>query len=332
MMPKKFTFRWPCVAIAVFAMVTGCSSSRGSYAPVVEKQVQREIESGIVVKKPAVPLGGPVTKAPPRFKESRSQTHIIQKGDTLYSIAFSYGLDHREIAELNNIQNYDLIQVGRELRLPSAGSPIVTSAPSIPIVSAMTMNTVESRPLEASVISQPKVVKPPYSEQTAVRIEKEKEGQKSEITAPAKVQVRSEIRTEPRGGNVADEEDGSLEWIMPTSGKIINEFSEISGSKGIDIAGKLGQPIIASSAGKVVYCGNGLRGYGKLIIIKHNKTYLSAYAHNEQLLVKEGQNVSKGQKIAEMGNTDSDQVKLHFEIRRFGKPVDPAKYLPITTS
>jgi lipoprotein NlpD len=106
---------------------------------------------------------------------------------------------------------------------------------------------------------------------------------------------------------------------------VINRFTD--SNKGIDIGGKTGQPVFASAKGKVVYSGAGLRGYGKLIIIKHNKTYLTAYAHNSQLLVKEGQAVNKGQKIAEMGNTDADQVKLHFEIRRFGKPVDPQKHL-----
>jgi lipoprotein NlpD len=116
---------------------------------------------------------------------------------------------------------------------------------------------------------------------------------------------------------------------MPTQGKLIGSFSEADNRKGIDIAGKLGQPIFASAPGKVVYSGSGLRGYGKLLIIKHNKTYLSAYAHNDQLLVKEGETVTRGQKIAEMGNTDSDQVKLHFEVRRLGKPVDPANYLSL---
>lgn len=118
-----------------------------------------------------------------------------------------------------------------------------------------------------------------------------------------------------------------LAWIWPANGKMIGTFSE-AGSKGVDIAGKAGDPVIASSDGKVVYSGTGLRGYGKLVIIKHNNTYLSAYAHNQNILVKEGQSVSKGQKIAEMGNTDADQVKLHFEVRRQGKPVDPLKYLP----
>jgi len=116
--------------------------------------------------------------------------------------------------------------------------------------------------------------------------------------------------------------------VWPAKGKVVTGFSEATSLKGIDIAGATGQPIAASAGGKVVYAGTGLRGYGKLIIIKHNGTYLSAYAHNKEILVKEGQQVAKGQKIAEMGNTDADQVKLHFEIRRQGKPVDPLRYLP----
>lgn len=118
-----------------------------------------------------------------------------------------------------------------------------------------------------------------------------------------------------------------MPWIWPANGKVLGQFSE-SGSKGIDIGGKAGDPVIAAGDGKVVYSGTGLRGYGMLIIVKHNATFLSAYAHNQKLLVKEGQTVSKGQKIAEMGNSDADQVKLHFEVRRQGKPVDPLKYLP----
>ena len=124
----------------------------------------------------------------------------------------------------------------------------------------------------------------------------------------------------------ADGED-KVEWGWPAQGKIVAGFSEAS-NKGLDIAGKLGDPVIASAPGRVVYSGSGLRGYGKLVIIKHNKTYLSAYAHNKDILVREGQSVVKGQKIAEVGNTDSDTPKLHFEIRKHGKPVDPAKYLP----
>ena len=124
-----------------------------------------------------------------------------------------------------------------------------------------------------------------------------------------------------------DLSDGDrVDWIWPTRGKILGVFSE--SSKGIDISGNVGQAVTASASGKVVYSGAGLRGYGKLIIIKHNNTYLSAYAHNSKILVKEGQTVVKGQKIAEMGNSDASLVKLHFEIRKNGKPVDPLKHLP----
>jgi lipoprotein NlpD len=126
----------------------------------------------------------------------------------------------------------------------------------------------------------------------------------------------------------ADGDDEKLEWTWPASGKLITGFSDNANLKGIDISGKTGQPVVASAAGKVVYAGTGIRGYGKLVIVKHTNTYLSAYAHNKEIVVKEGQQVARGQKIAEMGNTDAEQVMLHFEIRRQGKPVDPLKYLP----
>ena len=116
-------------------------------------------------------------------------------------------------------------------------------------------------------------------------------------------------------------------WIWPAQGALIAGFSEVK-NKGLDIGGKAGDPVIAAADGRVVYAGAGLRGYGNLIILKHNNTYLTAYAHNQTLLVKEDQSVQKGQKIAEMGNSDADRVKLHFEIRKQGKPVDPARYLP----
>jgi lipoprotein NlpD len=130
-----------------------------------------------------------------------------------------------------------------------------------------------------------------------------------------------------RQGGGCDADSASSNWIWPASGKVVGTFSE-GGAKGIDIAGKAGDPVLAVSDGKVVYSGTGLRGYGKLVIVKHSSTYLTAYAHNQKILVKEGQSVVKGQKIAEMGNTDADQVKLHFEVRKQGRPVDPLKHLP----
>ena len=148
------------------------------------------------------------------------------------------------------------------------------------------------------------------------------DGPKAEV---AKIDPKPDSPPESPAG---DDED-RVDWSWPTNGKVVSPYSEGSNLKGIGIGGRTGQPVLASAAGRVVYAGSGLRGYGKLVIIKHNKTYLSVYAHNSEILVKEGQNVTKGQKIAEMGNSDADQVKLHFEIRRLGKPVDPLKFLPV---
>jgi len=153
----------------------------------------------------------------------------------------------------------------------------------------------------------------PYSDQAYVQLA----GLKPE---PAQV-----AKTDPRP---APAKDDDVEWAWPANGRVVSAFNDSANLKGIGIAGKAGQPVLASAAGRVIFSGTGIRGFGKLIVIKHNNTFLSVYAHNSELLVKEGQNVARGQKIAEMGNTDADQVKLHFEIRRFGKPVDPIKLLP----
>jgi lipoprotein NlpD len=141
------------------------------------------------------------------------------------------------------------------------------------------------------------------------------------------VAPKAEPRVEEKPAAGDDDED-KVDWGWPTAGKLLSTFNESTNIKGIGIAGKTGQAIIASAPGKVLYSGDGIRGYGKLVIIKHNKVFLSVYAHNSQVTVKEGQAVVRGQKIAEMGNSDGDQVKLHFEIRRFGKPVDPIRLLP----
>ena len=132
--------------------------------------------------------------------------------------------------------------------------------------------------------------------------------------------------TEPAAPVVLATDDDAVSWMWPAEGKVVGTFDD--GRKGLDIAGKSGQAVMAAGAGKVMYAGSGIRGYGNLVIVKHTSNLLSAYAHNKAILVKEGQNVNKGQKIAEMGDSDSDSVKLHFEIRQQGKPVDPSKFLP----
>jgi lipoprotein NlpD len=251
-----------------------------------------------------------------REKDWRPKSYIVQKGDTLFSIAFNYGFDYHELADMNGIRNPNVISIGQEIRLrPNKAKP----APSVV--------RVEAKPIEILVKDQPKLAKYPYSDSAMADIDKvQQQVTKVYLTKPV---VEPGIQVDTSDDVV---EEPTMEWSLPTHGKVIAQFSESDNRKGIDIAGKLGQPVMASANGKVVYSGSGLRGYGKLIIIKHNNTFLSAYAHNNKILVKEGQSVSRGQKIAEMGKTDAKQVELHFEVRRYGKPVDPAKYVPFGKS
>ena len=218
----------------------------------------------------------------------------IKRGDTLYRIALENGQSYRDIAQWNNLSNPDQIEVDQVLRV----SPPHDRAMPV-MVSPVKSNTVDVTPIPAE----------------------EKVERNKEKTATQEATDKGQTQENP---DIAkDKTDITLAW--PAKGTIIG-FDEVK-NKGVDILGKTGDAIKAAGNGKVVYAGNGLRGYGNLVIIKHNSTYLTAYAHNRTLLVKEGEQVYTGQKIAEMGNSDSDRVKLHFEVRRYGKPVDPARYL-----
>ena len=217
-------------------------------------------------------------------------------------------------------------------------SMLVTTAPVTPsggeVRPPVAAPSTSGRPNSPTFKTEPRAVKVPYSEQVFAQLQQQSASPSAavapEVRAIASAAPATMPASPPRteSGRVPEIDDDNLGWIWPATGKIVAGFSESANLKGIDIAGKAGQPVVASAAGKVVYAGTGLRGYGKLIIVKHNNTFLSAYAHNREIAVKEGQQVAKGQKIAEMGDTDADQVKLHFEIRRLGKPVDPAKFLP----
>jgi lipoprotein NlpD len=279
------------------ALLTGCASD-GQRAPVYE--IAEAQKNAAMANKST------------REKDWRPKSYIVQKGDTLFSIAFNYGFDYHELAEMNGIKNPSVISIGQEIHLrPTKAKPTAPVA------------RVEAKPIEILVKDQPKLAKYPYSDTAIAEIDKVQQ----QIT---KVYLSKPVSQADASDDV--DEEPTMEWILPTQGRVITQFSESDNRKGIDIAGKLGQPVMASANGKVVYSGSGLRGYGKLIIIKHNNTYLSAYAHNSKILVKEGQSVSRGQKIAEMGKTDARQVELHFEVRRYGKPVDPAKYVPLGKS
>ncbi len=216
----------------------------------------------------------------------------IKRGDTLLRIALDHGQSHRDIAEWNNIADINQIEVDQVIRVvPPRSAKAATSRVEV------------------------KQEKPSPSKDIAKPAEKMKEEKLA----------KNEARVEKSSNEVIADPGIKLSW--PSKGNVIDRFDE-NKNKGIDISGKSGDPIQAAADGKVVYAGNSLRGYGNLVIVKHDNTFLTAYAHNRTLLVKEGDTVKKDQKIAEMGNTDADQVKLHFEVRKHGKPVDPMAYLP----
>ena len=218
----------------------------------------------------------------------------IKRGDTLLRIALDHGQSHRDIAEWNNIADPNLIEVDQVIRIMPPKSAKTASAK---------IEVKQEKP--ATVKEAPKPVdKQPSKEEKLSKQEAVPE--KAKPDTPADLGIR-------------------LSW--PSKGEVIERFDE-GKSKGIGIAGKPGDAVQSAADGKVVYAGNSLRGYGNLVIVKHDNTYLTAYAHNKTLLVKEGDMVKKSQKIAEMGSTDADRVKLHFELRKNGKPVDPIAYLP----
>jgi lipoprotein NlpD len=305
--------------LASFALA-GCASSAGP-APVVDLNASSSRAAATASPPANAPAStakyvAPVTQlAASHGKDWRPQTYVVQKGDTLYSIAFNFGFDYHDLAQLNGIQDPTMIHVGEELRLfPANGAAATHPAQTV-------------APAVVATVDQPKVVKLPYSEQAVAQIE---QMQQQQAAAPKSAPAPKPVVAQAIVANVPN--NGPVSWGVPASGKLLDGFSEKDGRKGVDIAGKLGQPVFASAPGKVVYSGTGLRGYGKLVIIKHNATYLSAYAHNSRIVVKEGQNVARGQKIAEMGDTDAKRVELHFEIRKLGKPVDPAQYIRFPNS
>lgn len=223
----------------------------------------------------------------------RPPFHVVRSGETLYSIAWHYGLDYHRLAAWNHI------------------------SPPYTIYPRQRLSLHEPRVLAADRAAPRAPPRSPAAP-TAHRVAK---AQPSGVTYAA-------TRSPPRSASAPPDGDrrSILHWRWPTRGKMVKSFAE-TGDKGIDIAGKLGQPVRAAAPGRVVYSGGGLIGYGKLIILRHNHNYLSAYAHNEKLLVKEGERVKAGQTIAEMGHSGTDRVMLHFEIRHDGKPVNPLPFL-----
>lgn len=332
--------------VSLTLIIAACSSNPP--APVIDR---------MPTNKPSAPVAKPApTSSKPTYKAGdwRPSTYTVKKGDTLFGIGLEYGYDYKELAAANSIAAPYNIRVGQVLKLeglddkagdktattnsdgvvtyPINGEPNVTATPSTG--SKTTDSKITGPKTNAAgivVLNEPKAIREPYSEEALKKVapipptitEKAAATDKSVATATPPTTIKPDSKPDSKADLQSTDD---IDWAWPTKGKVTANFNE-SSNKGLDISGSTGQTITAAAPGKVIYSGSDLRGYGKLVIIKHNKNYLSVYAHNSLIVVKEGQQVSRGQKIAEMGNTDSDAVKLHFEIRRQGKSVDPSKYL-----
>ncbi|MDY1037242.1 murein hydrolase activator NlpD [Enterobacteriaceae bacterium RIT714] len=265
----------------------------------------------------------------PKGSYTGGSTYTVKRGDTLFYIAWITGNDFRDLAQRNNVQAPYGLEVGQTLQVGNAtGTPLTPgNSVSAADVTAQNNSVKPAQNSSAVVASQPTIT---YSEdsgeQSANKMLPNNKASATVVTAPTTAPVVSS--TVPTASSQNTSAPIST-WRWPTDGKVIENFSSSEGgNKGIDIAGSKGQAIIATADGRVVYAGNALRGYGNLIIIKHNDDYLSAYAHNDTMLVREQQEIKAGQKIATMGSTGTSSTRLHFEIRYKGKSVNPLQYLP----
>ena len=280
----------------VLGLVAGCTSTTRQ-APVVDR---------------APPVQ--TRPAQPRVEEPKPDEkgmYTVRKGDTLLRIALDHGENYRDLVAWNNLRDPDDIKVGQVLRVAEPEGKKTAGVTTQPVP----MPPPATQPPRKTA---PRADKKPYSETNVAEVQQETAPRVEPAPPPAPA-----VAATP-GVTASDER---LSWMWPSDGRIIATFDE-GRNKGIDIAGKMGQQVVAAGAGKVMYAGSGIRGYGNLVIVKHSNSLLSAYAHNRKIVVKEGDNVAKGQVIAEMGDSDAELVKLHFEIRQQGKPVDPSRFLP----
>lgn len=297
--------RWlPHVAtVLVTLLMAACGSTALTRAPVEDRGSNRTA-AALPSTDPKVDATLPAPKLMPGAENAGSPGYYtVKPGDTLIRIGLDSGQNWRDIVRWNALENPNQIEVGQVLLVQPPAS-LATSA----------TGPATARPvLPSSAV--PGAVAPVATASQAGG------------TATTAAKAAAPATSGPQPSTGATTADDDIAWIWPTAGTVLAGFDEVK-NKGIDIGGAPGTSIVAAADGRVVYVGAGLRGYGNLIILKHNNTYLTAYAHNQALLVKEDQSVRKGQKIAEMGSSDTDRVKLHFEVRRQGKPVDPARYLP----
>ncbi len=301
-MLHKCTSPWKIVLLCgLAAVMVGCSSGKRQPAPVEDRGAGAPVAMGAPGVNSAPPASTALPALPGAENAGQPGYYTVRPGDTLIRIGLEHGQNWRDLVRWNTLPNPNALEVGQVLRI----------SPPVPVA-------VAAAPAASGVVVRP------VPAGSAVPVTPASGGAAPAASAP--VPATAAAGSPAAAPSVAAAED-ELGWIWPVPGNVLAGYDE-SKNKGIDLNGRAGESVLASADGRVVYAGSGLRGYGNLIILKHNNVFLSAYAHNQVLLVKEDQTVAKGQKIAEMGSTDSDRVKLHFEIRRQGKPVDPMKYLP----
>jgi lipoprotein NlpD len=293
-----------CLVLLATGVLAAACSNTPNRAPVEERTV---VSKSAAAAKPAASAASAAEVAPlPTVVDSNSGKpgyYTVKSGDTLIRIGLDSGQNWKDLMRWNNLANPNVIEVGQVIRVvPPGVDP--TAATTRPVTAAR----VETRPLDA----KPGAASAPAAAGSAPL---------ASVAAASPATPAAREPAPPREG------DDDINWGWPATAPVAMPFDEAR-NKGLVFRGKAGDPVYAAADGRVVYAGSGLRGYGNLVILKHNNTYLTAYAHNQTLLVKDDQNVKRGQKIAEMGSTDADSVQLHFEIRRQGKPIDPARLLP----
>ncbi len=307
--------KWSLVLVGMASLLLAGCASTYNRAPVEDRNPSAKAAAAVAAAAsapaPAASSADAAKPLPGAENAGKTGYYTIKPGDTLIRIGLENGQNWKDLVRWNNLENPNIIEVGQVLRVIAPGlDPNAASARGV------TTARVETRPLDAKGVAAPASGAASSTPVVAA-------------TAPAPAPPPTPTPTPtptpaPAAGRDADDD---VNWAWPASGAVIAPFDE-GKAKGLSISGKAGDPVLAAADGRVVYAGSGLRGYGNLIILKHNNTYLTAYAHNQTLLVKEDQAVRRGQKIAEMGSSDADTVKLHFEIRKQGKPVDPARLLP----
>jgi lipoprotein NlpD len=306
MHPKFHSFRLLTASALVLTLV-GCASPLHK-APVEDRG---RVATGLSPVKPPAP--GAENAGKPGY-------YTVKSGDTLIRVALESGQNWRDVAAWNNLENPNLIEVGQVLRVvpPEGAVATAAAAPVLAATKPVSSSKIESRNLDAKGVTSAAAPKAAAASGASAA---------SGAASAASSASSATAAAAPAAAGVEAKDSDEPAWVWPSSAPIIGNFEE-GKRKGMVFGGKAGDPVLAAADGRVVYAGSGLRGYGNLVIIKHNANYLTAYAHNQTLLVKEDQAVKKGQKIAEMGSTDAERVQLHFEVRKQGKPIDPAKSLP----